>query len=310
MNQKSARHDDTQPPFISTRSEEIVVDRLLAMKEQETKRYIRTDYLKTAALCEVTVDAWCRFKMVQWCYSVVDFAHFSRETVSMSMSYLDRFLGSNSPRSQQVIQDRKVYQLAAMTCLYLAIKIFEPRMIETRLLSDLSRGCYSPEDIKKMEIDIIFDLKWHLNDPSPLSYLMNCLALIPFEHGAEINRVMILDLARYQIELSVLDYKLMTQSASNIAIAALTSSIALVFSDRGIEINQSELLTPMGKIFTSEFQSCSISEISQRLEDLHNREIPGILQRKKNTLSATEDNHLAIKTQQQRRSLSPVCVYT
>jgi hypothetical protein len=139
---------------------------------------------------------------------------------------------------------------------------------------------------------------------------MNCLALIPFEHGAEINRVMILDLARYQIELSVLDYKLMTQSASNIAIAALTSSIALVFSDRGIEINQSELLTPMGKIFTSEFQSCSISEISQRLEDLHNREIPGILQRKKNTLSATEDNHLAIKTQQQRRSLSPVCVYT
>ncbi len=291
---------------------EVVIDRLLAMKQQESQRYQRSDYLRAATLREKSIDSWCRFKMVQWCYSVIDFARFSRETVSVSMSYLDRFLCSNSPRSQRVMHDRKEYQLAAMTCLYIAIKIFEPKMIETTLLSELSRGCYSPQDIKNMEIQILFDLKWHLNDPTPLSYLTNFLDLVTYENGAAFDRKALFDLARYQIELSVLDYKLMTKSSYDIAIAALTSSFSLIFSDRGITGSHSNILSQMGETVLSEFHSDDISKIALRLEDLHNREIPGIIQRQLNPASDSRDDrsHLSPKTHQRRRSLSPNCVST
>lgn len=310
----SRRHGTTQDWSIRTsQSSEEIIDHLHTMKTQEHKSYVRTDYLQSidGGASDAPIDEWCRFKMVQWCYSIIDFAKFNRETVAISMSYLDRFLSTNCSRSQQVVKDRKQYQLAAMTCLYLGIKIFEPKMIETSLMSDLSRGCYSPEDFRLMEIDILFALKWHVNDPTPVTYLMNYLSIIPTQHnGAEINREMIFDLARYQIELSVLDYGLMTESACSIAIAALVSSLNIISSNQPLEINPSDALASMHEVFKTELPSHKVDQMVQRLEDLYEKQIPIIVRRHSDNLSPTEINQVTTKRSQRRRSLSPNCVST
>ena len=85
--------------------------------------------------------------MAEWCAQVIDFCKFSRETVGIGMSYLDRFIASGVRRSRTARTDRKEYQLAAMTTLMMAIKLNEPLEMETKLLSDLSRGCYTTAEI-------------------------------------------------------------------------------------------------------------------------------------------------------------------
>ena len=73
-----------------------VVDRIAFMRQQEETTYNVRDYLaesvKVRKLASKPVDEDCRVKMCEWCYQVVDFCKFRRETVGIGMSYLDRYL--------------------------------------------------------------------------------------------------------------------------------------------------------------------------------------------------------------------------
>lgn len=286
-----------------------IIDRLKAMQTQESKTYRKSDYLKNLPVNADTVDAWCRNKMVEWCYQVIDFVKFRRETVSIAMSYLDRFLGAKSPRSQQVIKCRKEYQLAAMTCLYIAIKLFEPKLIDTRVLSELSRGCYCPEDFKIMESDILRDLQWFMNDPTPLTYLNHCVALLPIHDcGTEIKTEIIFEVAKEQIELSVADYSLITQSCSNIAIAALRNSVQkALHCHQGSEIIEENLLKPIEKIFPDS-QSENILKVAEQLETIHSK-TSSLCRGKIRILQETPPYKMK-KRQKSTGKSSPTCVST
>ena len=96
--------------------------------------------------------------MVLWCYSVIDYVSFNRETVLIAISYLDRFISTRSERARLVVKDRREYQLAAMTSLYMAIKLFEPKKINMECLAELSRGSYTSSDLSGMEADMLFVL--------------------------------------------------------------------------------------------------------------------------------------------------------
>jgi lipoyl(octanoyl) transferase len=63
-------------------------------------------------------EVW-REKICEWSYQVIDHFDFSREVVSVSIHYLDRFLATTPV-------NKKLFQLVAMTALYLAVKIYEP----------------------------------------------------------------------------------------------------------------------------------------------------------------------------------------
>ncbi len=92
-------------------------------------------------------DTW-REKICEWSYQVVDHFDFSREVVCLSMSFLDRYLSI-----EQV--DKKLFQLAAMTTLHLAIKLFEPGTLSMQSMIELSRGYFTAEHMAAMEIKIL-----------------------------------------------------------------------------------------------------------------------------------------------------------
>eukprot|EP00986_Skeletonema_menzelii_P008016 scaffold3248_cov150-Skeletonema_menzelii.AAC.5 len=184
------------------------------------------------------VDRLCREKMTQWCYQVTDFCKFRREAVAISISFLDRFLSSSSPRAQKALQSRKEYQLASMTTLYIAIKIFEPMVIDASLLATISQGCYDEKDINDMEKDILHDLGWRMNGPIVQDFIRHFLVFLPLSactHDDEVDTVL-LDIAKYQAEIAVCDYDLSLMNQSDIALAALLNSIEgideAVFSGR------------------------------------------------------------------------------
>jgi len=151
---------------------------------------------------------------------VVDFCKFRRETVGIAMSYLDRYLATLEGRA--ALTDRKFYQLAAMTSLYMAIKIHEPLEMETSLLADLSRGCYTDMQIAEMEMEILEALEWRLAGPTPLAFVQHFMALLDTDRRV---KAAIMDYARYQTELAVSSIDLVPRDASEIALAAILNAM-------------------------------------------------------------------------------------
>ncbi len=96
----------------------------------------------------ITIDESWRELICEWSFQVVDHFDFNRDTVVSSLSYLDRCVASRSV-------NRRTFQLAAMTTLYLAIKLFEPCQLKVHDLVKLGQGCFVADDIMMMEKSIL-----------------------------------------------------------------------------------------------------------------------------------------------------------
>ncbi|KAL3815769.1 hypothetical protein ACHAXA_008819 [Cyclostephanos tholiformis] len=163
-------------------------------------------------------ELW-REKICEWCYQVVDHFDFNREVVSVAMSYLDRYLATRTV-------NRRIFQLAAMTALYLAIKLYEPGKLRMASLIDLSRGYFMAEHIVTMEDSMLQSLGWHVHPPTPLAFCRDFMRLVSGEIEAA-PRHDLSELARFMTELSVCDYWFVTKKPSSIALASLVNAIDL-----------------------------------------------------------------------------------
>ena len=203
-----------------------VADRLAILRIQEETTYHIKDYLTESAAhrkrATKPVDADCRIKMCEWCFQVVDFCRFKRETVSIGMSYLDRYLCT--PKGRSALCNRKEYQLAAMTALYVAIKLHEPLEMETSLLADLSRGCYTEMEFVEMEQVLLQAVKWRVNGPTVLAFLAHLWALLPSAVHQHTG-LALYEYARFQTELAIAEQTLVFTKPSELALAAILNAL-------------------------------------------------------------------------------------
>ena len=215
--------DDSMPPEMDAVD---IGERIAVMREQEGTTYRVRDYMADTVeirkYASKPVDDECRVKMCEWCYQVVDFCKFRRETVLIGMSYLDRYLCTE--KGLEALCNRKLYQLAAMTALYIAIKLHEPLEMETSLLADLSRGCYNEMEFVDMEQTILTALSFRVNGPTPLGFVQYFMGLMP-ETVHPTVAALIMDYARYQIELSVSEQSMVDIKPSEIAVAAVLNAM-------------------------------------------------------------------------------------
>ena len=147
-----------------------LIDRLEVMLKQEASAYKTEDYLsldwqqRLSAKTPVddcglssegssqssagTINETWREKICEWSYQVIDHFDYSREVVMISMNLLDRYLAHQSV-------NKKVFQLAAMTCLFIAIKLNEPEKLTMSSMIELSRGYFRVDQMAAMEISIL-----------------------------------------------------------------------------------------------------------------------------------------------------------
>ena len=189
------------------------------------------------------------------------------------MNMFDRFLlrhdrgdsvRSSSPSSCACpsckrILDSRTYQLAAMTSLYLAIKLHtdcdhtrNKRTFKLEAFVALSRGQFVPSDICAMEQTMLTVVRWQVHPPTPMIFCSYMLAtLMPNNQSSRFELVLhvIRELARYLTELAVcLGRECSGKPASQVAICAILSSMDLltvtalpltvrdVFYDRSVAI--------------------------------------------------------------------------
>ena len=185
--------------------------------------------------CRQLVDLTCRSKICEWTYRIINFFSIDREAAYYSLSYADRFL-------LHYRVDRFTYKLLATTCLFLALKVHQPRkLILKNVVKDLSKGDFDMEDVNRMELIVLRTLLWSLNPPTPLSFVKrlfdlhrNMIAILSESlacSNLHESLQVVIDVETLQsysiffVELSLFDYYFVTKRQSRIALASVLNSI-------------------------------------------------------------------------------------
>jgi hypothetical protein len=202
------------------------------MRRQEETAYTVRDYLSqlpASSTLDCPVDGACRMVMHKWCNEIVQFCHYSRETVEIAMNCLDRFMATKD--GYDILLDRSQYQLAVMTSLYTAVKIHEHEAMDPKLVSSLSRGAHSAEAVEAMESRMLKAIQWRVNPPTAMSFVRKILDLVPEHLLFESERQTVIELTQFQIELAMDQFEFCMLPASSIAVASLLNAIESVSSD-------------------------------------------------------------------------------
>jgi hypothetical protein len=232
-----------------------------AMRSQEEKGYETHNYLHHPILqCPASANgpqallslpttpahADCRFRMAEWCYKIVDYCKFKREAVAVAMSCLDRFMCS--PDGREIVLDRNMYQLAAMTALYSAIKINEPEAMPPTLVANLSQGLFSKEQVEAMEVAMLNAIRWRVNPPTAIAFIHQFLDIIPDHLVCEEAISSVFELSEFQTEVAVSDADFIHVNASTVALASLINSFDRMNMDLCLQSHIQDGLSEAAKI--------------------------------------------------------------
>jgi len=253
------------------------IENLHAMMEYEIAHSYCRDYLSDDA-CNmddranfnthhIKLTAEDRAQIVGWCYGVVDVLQLSRVNVAVAMSLADRFMsiqpnrqqpfssstsstssssgGGVIPRifrPQEIMYDRTMFQLLAVSALYIAIKINKKAIYSSEMFAEATHGMYTREEIEAMERAILECLSWRITTPTALEIGYTILELITHQvrvvsgvNNVRWPEVSIREDVASQIEEVVRDYQLAIQRTSIIATAALSNAIEMQDTISNIE---------------------------------------------------------------------------
>ena len=210
-----------------------VKSEMIAMIDKERSTYHCHDYLCSSNV-EVTADD--RQQLVDWCLAMVDTCSFQRETVAIAINLFDRFLSVPSEFASVALQDQREFQLVVLTSLYIAIKMNERVAFSSELLSGVSRGGYTIEEIEDAEKMILHGLGWRINGPTPLQMALHILSLMQIGEILSTGSLNdLLNKVKYQTEIASRDYNLSIQRSSTIALMVLFKAFKQLPHDTRIQ---------------------------------------------------------------------------
>mmetsp|Transcript_12721 Transcript_12721/g.15490 ORF Transcript_12721/g.15490 Transcript_12721/m.15490 type:complete len:347 (+) Transcript_12721:103-1143(+) len=240
-------------------------------------------------------EIW-REKICEWSYQVVDHFDINREVVAVSLSYLDRYLSTKRV-------NKKIFQLAAMTTLYLAMKLYSKKSQPIGSLIELSRGYFEKDHVEKMEQSIFRELSWRLHPPIALSMVKHLMIELPPLPGqVEGERRLkhdITEVSRFLTELSVCDYFFVPRRPSAIAVAAILCAIEIQLDTESSSILSRLFLNSVNGLLPL-YEVSYIEEIEECRQRLSHMYFDGAYDEQQGF--SQEDD------ERKRHSDSPVCV--
>jgi hypothetical protein len=233
------------------------VHEIRSMRRREPDYKVR-DYFDCTLLpstqAQRVVDENCRFQMCEWCYQIIDHCGFDKETASIAMNILDRFLEC----TPWALMDMSAFQLAAITALYTSIKIHESQAIAVESMVVLSRDAYTEEQIEAMERMMLEATKWLLNPPTATAFGWRMARMISSMDEMRFPFATLLELANVQLEAAVRDFGVGTMTQSLVAIGAIMNGLESLGMTS--EIEQQQTLSNL----------CSVLEITDTGMDYMN----------------------------------------
>ena len=144
----------------------------------------------------------------------------------VAMNYLDRVLSQSRspPKSKEEVQ------LIALTCFYLAVKLFQAGpVLSTEQMAMLSGGIYTSHQVSATEKRILFELKWSLHPPCAADFARPFFMIIMQSTGfpADLSHYDVLEMALGVLHTGILDYFFVAHKLppSHMAAAALLNAM-------------------------------------------------------------------------------------
>lgn len=284
-----------------------LADKFAAIQKQEENNYNVPDYLspthnignppdygEQSTTRTSFVDGALRQDIVHWCYKVVDYLNMDRNTVSVSMSYFDRYVSVRTV-------NKKVAQLVGLTSLYLAIKLYEqewkskmPALL-THFIT-LSRGNFTANVITLMESELLNTLNYYVHPPTPQTIVLELFKMFPTYINPSSLRDVV-EHANFLTEVSVTDSYFMTQKPSSIAVASL---LVAMNNDPHLPPDERKAaLEAVHQVTNIEFHSVGVEECRLKLLELYSERFDEEI-----TVYYNERNVQAYRTE----TVSPVSV--
>jgi len=186
--------------------------------QNQTNQTDREKYKSSSLSRFLSANDALRIKICKWCYHVVDHFDFDREIVSVTLNYLDRFFNTREI-------NKKSFQLYAVTCLYLAIKLYSPKKLKMSTMIFLSQGKFCIDHMEDVEKDILRELSWFVHPPTAIYFVGIFSMLLP--HGCCSVELVhdIKELSRFCTEIGVGDSFFISHKQSTIGLAAILNAI-------------------------------------------------------------------------------------
>ncbi|XP_073443061.1 G2/mitotic-specific cyclin-B2-like isoform X2 [Dendrobates tinctorius] len=172
------------------------------LKELEVKQSVRPHYLQG-----MEVNERMRALLVDWLMQVHSKFHLIQETLYMAVATMDRFLQVHP------IQRNKL-QLVGVSSLFVASKYEEMYYPEIADFVYITDNAYSKAEIREMERTILDKLRFDLGRPLPIHFLRRATRCCRAEAEHHV-------LAKYFMELTLIDYDMVHYRPSIIAAASL-----------------------------------------------------------------------------------------
>ncbi|XP_032395700.1 G2/mitotic-specific cyclin-B1 isoform X2 [Etheostoma spectabile] len=198
--------DDYDNPMLCS---DYVKDIYKYLRLLEVEQNVRPTYLQGQ---EVTGNM--RAILIDWLVQVSLKFRLLQETMYMTVGIIDRFLQDHPVPKKQL-------QLVGVTAMFLASKYEEMYPPEISDFAYVTDKAYTTAQIRDMEMTILRTLKFQLGRPLPLQFLRRASKI--YEVTAEQHT-----LAKYLLELTMIDYDMVHFPPSMVASAALALTLKIL----------------------------------------------------------------------------------
>jgi len=193
---------------------EYVNDIYSYMRQLEDRYAINEHYLDGRGVSGQSVTGRMRGILIDWLVQVHLRFHLLQETLYLTVAIIDRFL-----QNQDVARSK--LQLVGVTSMLIASKYEEMYAPEIADFVYITDNAYSKSDIRKMECIILKMLDFQLGRPLPLHFLRRNSKAGDVDASKH-------TLAKYLMELTIVDYELAHIPPSRIAASALCLSMKVL----------------------------------------------------------------------------------
>jgi len=192
------------------------------LRELETKYPIKPGYLSG----QKGIVPKMRAVLTDWMVEVHQQFTLLQETLFLSIAILDRYM-----QLQAETVARRKLQLVGVTAMFIAAKYEEMYAPEIGDFVYITDNAYSESEIRTQEVEMIKHLNFSLERPLPLHFLRR------FSKVAQIDTT-IHNLAKYIMELAIVEYKFCHIPPSKLAAAALAISMMAYENDPKVTLKQ------------------------------------------------------------------------
>ncbi|KAK0146469.1 G2/mitotic-specific cyclin-B1 [Merluccius polli] len=200
---KDVDADDYNNPMLCS---EYVKEIYKYLQQVEVAQAVKPKYLQGQE-----VSGNMRAVLVDWLVQVSIKFRLLQETLFMTVGIIDRFL-------QDHPVPKKRLQLVGVTAMFIAAKyeeMYPPEIYDFAYVTDHT---YTTAQIREMEMTVLRDLDFNLGRPQPIQFLRRASKVA--EVAAEQH-----SLAKYFLELCMVDYDMVHIPPSKVASAALSLSL-------------------------------------------------------------------------------------